>query len=166
MPEMPRECPGIMPSRDAQTQCSHYPTTACLFGWRPNDLVVSEFLNVGRRRRGGTVPVCRGTVPVTLASMMASAGSATTSIFAASLAARISTRTVTMMMRPFLSVGFVPHRGRASILFVVFWPRGGWGCSVRNGGRCFILWRMIVILHWTTASIGLLWWHSVLKIEK
>ena len=142
------------------TQCrSHYPTTSCLFGWRPYDLVVSEFLNVGRR--------CRGTVPVTLASMTATR-SAATSIFAVSLfAARISTRTVTIvMMRPFLSVGFVPHRGRASILFVVFWPRGGWGCSVRNGGRCFILWRMIVILHWTTASIGLLWWHSALKIEK
>ena len=114
--------------------CSHYPTTSCLFGWRPYDLVVSEFLNVGRR--------CRGTVPVTLASMTATR-SAATSIFAVSLfAARISTRTVTIvMMRPFLSVGFVPHRGRASILFVVFWPRGGWGDPGqrrgRDGGRVF-----------------------------
>ena len=130
MPEMPRERPGIMPSRDAQTQCSHYPTTACLFGWRPNDLVVSEFLNVGRRRRrGGTVPVCRGTVPVTLASMMASAGSAATSIFAASLAARISTRTVTMMMRPFLSVGFVSSHRALFVVFWPLWPRRGCCCS-------------------------------------
>ena len=144
--------PGpALPPRHTQC-CSHYPTTSCLFGWRPYNLVVSEFLNVGRR--------CRGTVPVTLASMT-STRSAATSIFAVSLfAARISTRTVTIvMMRPFLSVGFVSSH-RALFVFWPLWPRRGCCCS-GSWGR-FILWRMIVILHWTTASsIGL--WYSALK---